>query len=236
MLTNIESSHHTVGYFNYRYFVNFLIYIFVGMAYGTAIMLEPFLLAKSPDYRKQLALHRAAEQKGIATIERLVPMMPLRHEKMTLTLSFMLCTAVGIAVALLGGFHIYLTLTGQTTIEFHGNWAKRKRARAAGQKWKNPYSRGSWRLNWQQVYGSTSTTTTRGMLLALLPSRRDPEFLPVPVPGHDGRRLRNMAANGSGDAVSKDEDDSSNNIPCGNLTADKSERERLVRSNEANIV
>jgi hypothetical protein len=34
----------------------------------------------------------------------------------------MLSLAVGLAVMMLCGFHIYLTLTSQTTIEFHGKW------------------------------------------------------------------------------------------------------------------
>jgi DHHC palmitoyltransferase len=172
----------SVGYFNYRYFVNFLIQIFIGMTYGTAVMLEPFLFAKSPEYRSQVALQRRAIKEGF-TAERLQPMVPFREEKMLLTLSFMLCAAVGIAILILGGFHVYLTCTAQTTIEFHGNWAARKRARAAGQKWKNPYSQGSCMANWQQVYG------TGNLLLSLLPSLREPEFLPVPMPGHTGRRM-----------------------------------------------
>lgn len=155
-------------------------------------MFEPVMLSKSPDYRQQILLQRRAikENSNIFVKEnmfvapRLSPMMPLREEKMTLTLSFMLCLAVGVAILGLGGFHIYLLCSGQTTIEFHANWAARRRARANGQKWKNPYSRGSWRSNWQQVYG----TQHRWLLLSLLPSRRDPEFLPVPIPGHSGRR------------------------------------------------
>jgi palmitoyltransferase len=172
-----------VGYFNYRYFVNFLIYIFLGMSYGTAIMVEPFLLSKSPEYRKQIILQRQAEREGL-TAERLMPMMPLREEKLMLTLSFMLCVAVGLAILLLGGFHIFLTLTGQTTIEYHGNWTARRRARAAGQKWRNPYSKRTNKGNWRQVYG----TQYRWIPLSILPSRREPEFLPVPIPGHSGKR------------------------------------------------
>lgn len=62
----------SVGYFNYRYFVNFLIYIFVGMLYGASLLLESFLLGKSTDYRKQVALQKAAIRQGI-TAERLRP-------------------------------------------------------------------------------------------------------------------------------------------------------------------
>jgi hypothetical protein len=162
------------------------------MAYGVALTFEPFLLSKSPSFRQQLVLQRRAIKENLV-IERVLPMMPLRDEKLLLTLSFMLCLAVGIAILMLGGFHIYLTCSGQTTIEFHANWVARRRARADGQKWKNPYSRGSWRANWEQVYG----TTPRWWLL---PSRRPPEFLPVPVPGHSGRRQEFTPINEIGQA------------------------------------
>jgi hypothetical protein len=154
------------------------------MAYGAVVLLEPFLLLKSHEYHAQVSLQRMAVRQGLSSaVHRVVPMMPLREEKLLLTLSFMLCAAVGIAVSMLGGFHVYLTCTAQTTIEFHGNWAARKRAKAAGgPKWKNPYSHGSALLNWQQVYGSGN------FVMAMLPSRREPEFLPVPVPGASNRR------------------------------------------------
>lgn len=190
-----------VGYFNYRYFLNFLIYIVVGMTYGTALMLEPFLLSRSPEYHSQAVYQRRVVKEGLKA-ERMLPMLPFHEEKMLLTLSFMLCAAVGIATLLLGGLHVYLTLTAQTTIEFHGNWTARKRARAAGQKWKNPYSSGSCIANWQQVYG------TCPLLLSVLPSRREREYLPVPLPGRTGCRML-KAADGKGG-----EEDDDNVILC----------------------
>jgi hypothetical protein len=166
------------------------------MLYGACVMLEPFLLLKSDSYREQIAIQRALQRKfrhtttktndnsNMMVIERIHPMMPIREEKMLLTLSFMLCAAVGTAVLLLGGFHIYLVLTAQTTIEFHGNFANRKRSSAAGQKWQNPYSLRSWRQNWQQVYGKGTATNIWTILLSLLPSRRERDYLPAPVPGN----------------------------------------------------
>lgn len=105
---------------------------------------------------------------------------------MLLTLAFMLCAALLFAILLLGGFHIYLVLTAQTTIEFHANWSHRTRARKAGKKWKNPYDQGRKR-NWQQVYGN------QHWLLAMMPSRREPEGLPVPLAGVKGRRKQLQA-------------------------------------------
>jgi hypothetical protein len=157
-----------------------MIYIFVGMVYGSLVSLEPFLSIDTKLYKDQLHLQRQAG-KGAARIARLAPMLPFREEKMLLTLAFMLCGALLFAILLLGGFHVYLVLTAQTTIEFHANWSHRTRARKAGKKWKNPYDQGRKR-NWQQVYGS------QHWLLAMMPSSREPEGLPVPMAGVTGRR------------------------------------------------
>jgi len=168
----------SIGYFNYRYFVNFLIYIFLGMSYGAVLTFKPFMLSQSKAYRKQRTLDAQAH---VNISPRLEPMLPHRDEKMMIQLSFMLCAAVGCAIMLLGGFHVYLVLTAQTTIEFHGNWNARRKARKANKKWRNPYDQG-WRKNWKRVYGDLP------ILVSLLPSIREPEYLPVPIPGKNTRR------------------------------------------------
>ena len=174
-MSHIFDRFNAVGYFNYRYFVNFLIFVFAGMCYGVAITFEPFLWLQDPAYTTL----RMRERQAGHHLTRPHPMLPRREEKMLVSLSFMLCLAVGIALLLLGGFHIYLTLTAQTTIEFHGNWSKRKRL---GSKYKNPYDQG-WKRNWKQVYGN------RPWYLAILPSRREPDYLPVPIPGENTQRF-----------------------------------------------
>ena len=47
-----------VGYFNYRYFVNFLVYVFIGMTYGAIICYRPFMNSTSTFYRQQVAQYR----------------------------------------------------------------------------------------------------------------------------------------------------------------------------------
>ena len=113
-----------VGYFNYRYFVNFLIFVFSGMMYGAFIAYRPFVNSTSKMYRQQYAQYRKT---GVWS--HIHPYTPINTERMPLSLSFMLCLAVGIAVACLGGFHIYLVLTGQTTIEFHANYVNKTKAK-----------------------------------------------------------------------------------------------------------
>jgi len=179
-----------VGYMNYRYFVNFLIFVFIGMCYGMIITLEPFLWLQDPAYHTLRQRERVAGHH----LHKPHPMLPRREEKMLISLSFMLCLAVGIALVMLGGFHIYLTLSAQTTIEFHGNWSKRRRL---GSKFKNPYDQG-WKRNWCQVYGD------QPWYIAVLPSRREPDYLPVPIPGKNTLRKNiglSDSSNGSAEIV-----------------------------------
>ena len=147
------------------------------MMYGVYIAYRPFMNSSSVEYRKQVLEYRKT-----GVWKHLYAYTPINTERMPISLAFMLCLAVGIAVACLGGFHLYLTLTAQTTIEFHGNWMNRSKAKKLNQKWRNPYDLG-WKRNLQQVFG------TKPFLIAfLVPSTREPEFLPLPIMGEDGKR------------------------------------------------
>lgn len=53
-----------------------------------------------------------------------------------------------------------------------------------GKTWSNPYDMGLKR-NWEQVYG-----TRHPVAALLMPSLRQPEFLPVPLEGETGKRRR----------------------------------------------
>lgn len=60
-------------------------------------------------------------------------------------LTFVLALSVGIAISVLLGWHIYLILTAQTTIEFYQNQTNRSRARQWGEvsehaKARKPYN------------------------------------------------------------------------------------------------
>ena len=72
-----------------------------------------------------------------------------------------------ISVSILLGWHIYLMLSNQTTIEFYMNAADKLDARANGTVFKNPYDLG-WRKNIRRVFGDTP------WYLSALPSLRDP--------------------------------------------------------------
>jgi palmitoyltransferase len=168
----------SVGYLNYRYFCNFLWFVELGMMYGAFVTYLPWKNCGGPLYKNQVSQFRKT-----GVWKHIYPHVPIPRERMPISLTFMLCLAIGIAVACLGGFHLYLVLTGQTTIEFHGNFVNKRKARKSGHKFKTPYDLG-WRRNWQQVYGTSHP------LIALLPSRRPPEFLPLPIPGDEGKRAK----------------------------------------------
>ena len=178
-----------IGYFNYRYFCNFLWFVELAMIYGVCVTMIPFQNLSTVTYKNQIRHYRQA-----GSWKRLHPMTPFPHERMAISLSFMLCLAVGLAVFCLAIFHLYLILTGQTTIEFHGNWVARKKFNQEQRslhsrggtlkKWANPYDMG-WQRNWQQIYG-----TGNPFWAVTIPSTRQPEFLPLPLPGEIGRRRK----------------------------------------------
>jgi palmitoyltransferase len=169
----------TVGYFNYRYFYNFLLFVSVGMLYGVSITWYPFLSVRGYEYRQQIKLSR--EQHAPETLH-MFDFVPTPSERHAIAFSFLLCISVGMAVLILFGFHTYLLLTGQTTIEFHGNCANKRRAKQQKKKYQNLYDLGTKR-NFQQIYG-----TGHPVWAIVIPSAREPQFLPLPMPGKEGLR------------------------------------------------
>jgi hypothetical protein len=141
-----------VGYLNYRYFWLFLMWTWLGCLYCVFMTVIPFS-----------AINRHRPLWGIT-----VP----RHSRSSVSFIFVITTSVGCAVSLLFFWHVYLLLTAQTTIEFHGNRSRARKMRTRGEIYKNAYDLGRWR-NWCQVMG------TGNPVLAVLPSTRGP---PGPVP------------------------------------------------------
>eukprot|EP00294_Goniomonas_avonlea_P009654 CAMPEP_0114570590 /NCGR_PEP_ID=MMETSP0114-20121206/17283_1 /TAXON_ID=31324 /ORGANISM="Goniomonas sp, Strain m" /LENGTH=210 /DNA_ID=CAMNT_0001757631 /DNA_START=359 /DNA_END=987 /DNA_ORIENTATION=- len=84
-----------VGFYNYRYFFLFLLYLWTGCVFVAITALPEFLKAAN-----------------------------VRHQTSTqieVTFAFVLAAAVTVALGVLLFWHIYLILTAQTTIEFYGN-------------------------------------------------------------------------------------------------------------------
>jgi palmitoyltransferase len=130
-----------VGYLNYRHFVLFMMYTWMGCAYVALETLGPFLeFSKSQRGRRHH--HKHPEPAPSPTEHYYRDMMKHNYEasghelshmewstiRRNITFTFMITLSVGIAITLLLSFHIYLTLSAQTTIEFYGNRVKSFRA------------------------------------------------------------------------------------------------------------
>lgn len=133
-----------VGYFNYRYFFLFLFWMWVGSLYSALVYLAhvPWLFAlDSPGW----------ESRGF---------LPF--------FMFILSASIWLGISALLGYHVWLVLTGQGTIDSIDNAERARDARLAGRKWVNPYHLGGV-ANWKETFD------VRGRwwwLLWLLPTRR----------------------------------------------------------------
>merc|ERR1719359_1456000 len=75
-----------------------------------------------------------------------------RQARSSIMTSFMIACSILVALCILGGFHVYLVLTNQSTIEFQLNLINRREARRNGEYFRNPYDMGR-RRNFLQVFG-----------------------------------------------------------------------------------
>jgi palmitoyltransferase len=135
-----------IGYFNYRYFVLTLFYLTVGCLFCSIITAEEFSIPNKLLFSPN----------GMKDIPKLV------------FFTFFLCCSAGSAVGLLLCWHLYLILSGQTTIEFY-----QRRSKPNGPNWKknrrtswyklsmfqfplesNDYDLGPTQ-NWIQVFGES---------------------------------------------------------------------------------
>lgn len=173
-----------IGYYNYRYFFNFTWYVCIILAYGAMISIHPFFKLWGDDYNNQIQLNGGylSPRSGFhQPVRHLMenPFIPTPDEWNYIFLAFLLCFFFCLFVLSLTVFHFRLIISAQTTIEYYGNKSRRRNG-----MWKNPYSAGSWKRNWEMIYGTTRYGGgIFGMFMAMLPSAREPEFLPIPFNG-----------------------------------------------------
>jgi palmitoyltransferase len=123
-----------VGYYNYRYFLLFMIYLFVGCIYVISVcyvQLRRFNAKQGTDPQYFRDLHDA------------------------LLYAFTVAVAAMVSVGILLAWHIYLVSTNQTTIEFYINMEERADAKEQGFIYTNPFDKG-WRKNWKRIFGDGS--------------------------------------------------------------------------------
>ncbi|GFR40850.1 hypothetical protein Agub_g1500 [Astrephomene gubernaculifera] len=114
-----------VGFYNYRFFVLYLLYMWVGAAYSAAV-----------HWAYVPGLLKLDEPGGAG-------MLPF--------FMFVLSASVWLALSALLGWHVWLVLTGQGTIDYLDNSSREAEARAAGRRWVNPYHLGAG-ANWRETF------------------------------------------------------------------------------------
>lgn len=130
-----------VGFHNYRFFCLFMMYLALSCVWVMIVFFDAFL---------ETMLHPRRSKRSF-------------NERQCISLSWIIATCIFIALCLLGGFHVYLVLTNQTTIEFHTNMHHRDQARRKGEFFRNPYDLGRPR-NFKQVFGPHDLCTFRWAL------------------------------------------------------------------------
>jgi len=128
-----------VGLCNYRYFVLFMFYVVIGCAYYVYFAFPysgiSLFVVKSKRY-------------CMVSGE-----MDQRRAQTRVLFSCILSFAVTLGVSGLLAFHLYLVLTGQSTIELFQNSRIKEFWRKEGKKWKAPSDHG-YKGNWKHVFQS----------------------------------------------------------------------------------
>jgi len=113
-----------VGHYNYRYFFNFLFWLWLGCIYAATMAIPP----TKPTLR-----------------------LMKRDMRTSILFTFVLSCAICVALSILMGWHIYLVTSGQTTIQFYSNQAQRREEKSKGGAWVNKFNLGA-SFNWQEVF------------------------------------------------------------------------------------
>eukprot|EP00747_Dinoflagellata_sp_TGD_P182400 gnl/TRDRNA2_/TRDRNA2_36643_c0_seq1.p1 gnl/TRDRNA2_/TRDRNA2_36643_c0~~gnl/TRDRNA2_/TRDRNA2_36643_c0_seq1.p1 ORF type:complete len:334 (-),score=38.95 gnl/TRDRNA2_/TRDRNA2_36643_c0_seq1:130-1131(-) len=136
-----------VGWRNYRYFCLFLLFLFISCLFVIATHFHIFL---------ETMFHARKSRIKFSV-------------RQSISLSFIVAACITLSMVILGGFHTYLVLTNQTTIEFHSNMFQRDNRKKHGEFYRNPYDLGRSR-NFAQVFGPSRFCSFLWLLPYLAPA------------------------------------------------------------------
>ena len=198
-----------VGYYNYRYFLLFLLFLFICVVYGAIFLYQPFKVLLNGDPNeinlwfppdntsdqlpitttiKSASLKNGRKRRKIRGLQ-LASLLDVNtvftDEKGAVFFCFFVAIVISIAVGILLFWHLYLVSTAQTTIEFYANHDRRRGMQEVGLVYKNPFDLG-FRENWALVMGKGKNALETFRLF--LPSSRPPPLLSKKV----FENLRNM--------------------------------------------
>lgn len=163
-----------VGHRNYRYFFNFLAWLWLACLLTVALTwrpawyggygltsglkrvpldgavggVNPIVGGVNPNGRHAAKI---AELRGVNAVG--VEARALNTDEKTATLfSTVLAFSIFCAMCLMWFWHIYLVCTAQTTIDYYTFKDLRREAKRRGIVWRNPHHLGSVKANWQEVF------------------------------------------------------------------------------------
>jgi len=123
-----------VGFYNYRYFLLFLMWLLVGCLFIVITYWPIFISITS----------MGVESRYFVDLD-------LNGRHMTL-FAWVIGCAISISVLILGGFHLYLVTSNLTTLEFQSKFTERALMHPFGKVPRNVYNLG-WSANMRQVFG-----------------------------------------------------------------------------------
>jgi len=150
-----------VGWRNYRHFCLFMLYLASTCVYAVIVFIGALVLhsEKRPASDRWSSLFFATANEIMEQL--MTDSDDSGHQ--CIMMSVMLAAVIFFALCCLGGMHVFLLLTNQTTIEFQMNMITRQEARSRGVYWRNPYDLGR-RRNFEQVFGPNPFCRFRWLL------------------------------------------------------------------------
>ncbi|KAJ2959699.1 hypothetical protein NQZ79_g4849 [Umbelopsis isabellina] len=126
--------HNCVGHNNHRYFVLFMTYMVISAFYFVAVSWQPFII----------------------TLDFINTEWPYYYPRPMVAFSYILAICMGLAISGLCGWHYYLLMTGQTTVEFYNNQYEKGLYKSQGEIFVSMYDFG-WKENFKMFFNVNDT-------------------------------------------------------------------------------